>query len=486
MKTAPQQSWPADQVERWPVDKLVPYARNSRTHSDTQVAQIAASIKEWGWTTPVLVSEDGTLIAGHGRVMAARKLGLPEVPVMVARGWTEAQRRAYVLADNQLALNAGWDMDLLSIEMQDLNADGFDLSLIGFDDKMLENLLAPLEEENVGGEGASSEKLSDKFMIAPFSVLNAREGWWQDRKRAWLAMGIKSEEGRGSNVLMKSWTSHPLFYPQKANKEKELGRELTTAEFLADYFVPPTDDAYSSGTSIFDPVLCEIAYRWFSPADGTILDPFAGGSVRGVVASKLGRQYIGMDLRAEQVEANRIQAEAICTDPMPVWHEGDSRTIDRVCHDVNADMVFSCPPYADLEVYSDNPADLSTLAYDEFRKAYFEIIAKACSRLKNDSFAAFVVGEVRDKKGNYINFVGDTIQAFRDAGLHYYNEAILVIAVGSLPIRAGKQFSSSRKPGKTHQNILIFVKGDGKAAAKRCGIVDVDESMFDGIASNES
>ena len=149
MKAAPQQSWPADQVERWPVDKLVPYARNSRTHSDTQVAQIAASIKEWGWTTPVLVSEDGTLIAGHGRVMAARKLGLQEVPVMIARGWTEAQRRAYVLADNQLALNAGWDMDLLSIEMQDLNADGFDLSLIGFDDKMLDALLADKTEDGL-------------------------------------------------------------------------------------------------------------------------------------------------------------------------------------------------------------------------------------------------------------------------------------------------------------------------------------------------
>ena len=143
------QVWPADQVERWPIDKLTPYARNSRTHSDAQVAQIAASIKEWGWTTPVLVSEDGTMIAGHGRVMAARKLGLKEVPVMVARGWTDAQRRAYVLADNQLALNAGWDMDLLSIEMQDLNTDGFDLSLIGFDDKMLDALLADKTEEGL-------------------------------------------------------------------------------------------------------------------------------------------------------------------------------------------------------------------------------------------------------------------------------------------------------------------------------------------------
>jgi DNA modification methylase len=161
LKAAPQQSWPADQVERWPVDKLVPYARNSRTHSDTQVAQIAASIKEWGWTTPVLVSEDGTLIAGHGRVMAARKLGLPEVPVMVARGWTEAQRRAYVLADNQLALNAGWDMDLLSIEMQDLNADGFDLSLIGFDDKTLAALLADSPEDGLTDPDDAPEPPAD-------------------------------------------------------------------------------------------------------------------------------------------------------------------------------------------------------------------------------------------------------------------------------------------------------------------------------------
>jgi site-specific DNA-methyltransferase (adenine-specific) len=161
VKTATQQSWPADQVERWPVDKLVPYARNSRTHSDTQVAQIAASIKEWGWTTPVLVSEDGILIAGHGRVMAARKLGLPEVPVMVARGWTEAQRRAYVLADNQLALNAGWDMDLLSIEMQDLNADGFDLSLIGFDDKTLAALLADSPEDGLTDPDDAPEPTDD-------------------------------------------------------------------------------------------------------------------------------------------------------------------------------------------------------------------------------------------------------------------------------------------------------------------------------------
>src|SRR3954469_1484570 len=136
------QELPADQVERWSLGRLVPYARNARTHSEAQVAQIAASVREWGWTVPVLVDESGMLIAGHGRVLAARKLGLPEVPVMVAQGWSEAQRRAYALADNKLALNAGWDEDLLRIELSDLRAMGAGLELIGFADDELAALLA--------------------------------------------------------------------------------------------------------------------------------------------------------------------------------------------------------------------------------------------------------------------------------------------------------------------------------------------------------
>ena len=140
------QDWPADQVERRSVSALVPYARNARTHSDEQVAQIAASIREWGWTVPVLIDEDGGLIAGHGRVLAARKLGLAEIPVMVATGWSEAQKRAYVLADNKLALNAGWDADLLRVELADLQAFDFDLGLTGFSDEELAGLLAQSSE----------------------------------------------------------------------------------------------------------------------------------------------------------------------------------------------------------------------------------------------------------------------------------------------------------------------------------------------------
>lgn len=131
---------PADKVERWAIDRLVPYARNARTHSDQQVAQIAASITEWGWTTPILVDGDGQIIAGHGRVMAARVLGLDKVPVMVAKDWSDAKKRAYVLADNKLALNAGWDSELLALELGDLNAAEFDMGLIGFSDEELKSM----------------------------------------------------------------------------------------------------------------------------------------------------------------------------------------------------------------------------------------------------------------------------------------------------------------------------------------------------------
>jgi DNA modification methylase len=142
------QPWPADHVERWALEKLVPFARNARTHSPAQIDQIAASMREWGWTNPVLVDEAGTIIAGHGRVEAARKLGLSEAPVMVAVGWSEAKKRAYVIADNKLALNAGWDEALLAAELSDLKDLAFDLDLVGFDAVELGKLLGAGEAIN--------------------------------------------------------------------------------------------------------------------------------------------------------------------------------------------------------------------------------------------------------------------------------------------------------------------------------------------------
>lgn len=233
-----------------------------------------------------------------------------------------------------------------------------------------------------------------------------------------------------------------------------------------------------TGVSIFDPVLCELVYRWFSAPESLVLDPFAGGSVRGIVASKLDRFYIGCELRREQVEANKKQAKIICKKNIPTWVCGDSVEIETHCPNTKADLIFSCPPYADLEVYSDDPKDISTLEYDKFLIAYKKIVAASCRMLKDDRFACFVVGDIRDKKGNYRNFVSHTIEAFIEAGLKLYNEAILVTAVGSLPIRAGRIFLKSRKLGKTHQNILVFVKGDGKRAAQACGDIELQALEF--------
>ena len=144
-------------VKPRPIEALIPYVRNSRTHSDAQVAQIAGSIRAFGWTNPVLVDGDNGIIAGHGRVLAARKLGLTEVPCIEIRDMTEAQKRAYVIADNKLAENAGWDKELLSLELGELKADGFDLDLIGFDAEDLGKLLEPDAKAGLTGEDDAPE-----------------------------------------------------------------------------------------------------------------------------------------------------------------------------------------------------------------------------------------------------------------------------------------------------------------------------------------
>ncbi len=205
------------QIEMMPTDRLVPYIRNARTHSADQVAQIAASIAEFGFTNPILIGEDEVIIAGHGRLQAARSLGLTEVPVIVLNHLSDAQRRALVIADNRIAEHAGWDEQLLAAEIAALRDEAFDLEVIGFSEDELHDLLDGLDDPTADGMGfgggtqaggadqdkapapaaAPSATLAERFGIPPFSILDARKGWWQDRKRAWIDLGIRSELGRG-------------------------------------------------------------------------------------------------------------------------------------------------------------------------------------------------------------------------------------------------------------------------------------------------
>lgn len=230
MTDAPQ--WPAlsAPVSR-PLAELVPYARNARIHSEAQVEQIAASMREFGVVWPALVDEHDEIIAGHGRVLGAARNGWSAYPVIVAKGWTQRQIKAYRLADNQLALNAAWDVKLLAAELGELP--GLE-ALIGFAEGDLEALLRgeadgrppPTEEE-------ARRTLAERFGLPPFSVLNAREGWWQDRKRAWLALGIESELGRGENLLKFSETINepdPIKREAKRKGKPKAATFMTGAE----------------------------------------------------------------------------------------------------------------------------------------------------------------------------------------------------------------------------------------------------------------
>jgi hypothetical protein len=295
--------------------------------------------------------------------------------------------------------------------------------------------------------------LADRFIVPPFSVLDARQGYWQERKREWIACGIKGEEGRllagdqGETASLKGGLTYNVsFGPYDARKGSDT----------------------EAGSSIFDPVVCELVCSWFSRVSGRILDPFAGGSVRGILAHLLDRDYTGIELSARQIAANQEQAQAITPARTPRWVHGDARDV-RDLADGSYDLIFSCPPYGDLERYSDDKRDLSTLKYESFLPAYRHIIRECVSLLAPDRFACFVVGDFRDGKGFYRNFVSDTIAAFQDGGAKLYNEAILITVAGSMPLRLARQFTASRKLGKTHQNVLVFCKGDPKRATEWCG-----------------
>lgn len=415
---------------------------NPRTITREKMQKLVDSIKanpDYFEARPIICSDrTGKLVilAGNQRYKAAKIAGIEEVPVIILHGLSEEKEREIIIRDN---VELGdWDMGILANEWDaDLLKDwGVDINW---------------DEKSYSYDDYTSGSLVSKFMVPPMSVLDTRQGYWQDRKRQWLSLGIKSEVGRNDDLL---------------------GLDA----------IVQRDRMKLSGTSIFDPLLCELMYRWFCTDGGSILDPFAGGSVRGIVATKLGYDYTGIELRKEQVESNIENANSIELEKQPIWINGDSNAeLDKIS--TQFDMIMSCPPYADLEVYSDDPSDLSNMPYDKFIETYRSIIKKAVDKLKEDSFAVFVVGEVRDKKtGEYIGFVKDTMNAFMDAGAVLYNEAVIINAGGTAGLRAGRYFNISRKLCKTHQNILVFYKGNTKNIKQKypeldfSGVENIDET----------
>lgn len=316
--------------------------------------------------------------------------------------------------------------------------------------------------------------LSRRFLFPPFSILRSYDGAWRKRKRQWLSLGIESEIGRagtfpgGSPVPFSKEHKDSSKYDIR-RKGAYVGKDLLRVRqqhgrYFGDNLEEETKPGSIPGTSVFDPVLCELMYSWFCPEGGQIIDPFAGGSVRGIVASVMGMNYWGCELRPEQVEANVVQGNQIVPDSPPKWVCGDSAIEMR--NAPKADFLFSCPPYGSLEVYSELSGDISNMDYKDFRKAYSRIIRLSCRRLRKNRFACFVVANFRGADGFYNDLVGDTIRIFESGGVRLYNDVILATAIGSLPVRVGKAFESSRKLGKAHQNVLIFFKGTNVKEAR--------------------
>lgn len=667
------------------------WADNPRVNDDA-VPEVEASIREHGFGAPLLArAENGELIAGHTRVRAALNLGLTEVPV---RYMTLDEVRAHALAirDNRAGEFSRWDLPGLIKQLDVLDGASEHLHRIaGYDDDAVASLRRSLEEQTTPPPAPPGPTLADRFLVPPFTVLDARSGFWQDRKRQWLALGviapkIGSDGQAASQVtqppdevtarVVEIPPGSPLFLEIRAYlrerlkasgvKQKAVNEALGVVGMAGHYFgnaqpeVPTPehwhalkpllglDDRYdavmqsitrppsegtlvvaarsskqyvlsegaaafksqgrlhalqktgssqvdvdsnpkaergqgsmidqvlgkggkkaragafapdgagsvgkrrpspggqpmpphgpdraasagprpngggssapakafgekyeggdawrgaaqkhltykndkvaaldhyrvqngtrtetaTSGTSIFDPVLCEIMLRWFAPRGGKVLDPFAGGTSLGVVAGTLGYAFTGVEVRADQVEANNATVGTRVAGAR--WVCGDSAVIDEAMPGGGPfDIVLTDPPYYSLERYSNDARDGSTKqTYAEFLAWYAGILRRAAGVLGPDRFFVVKIGEARDRQGHYCNIVGDTVRALTDAGLHFYNECILVTAVGSLPVRAGRAFAASRKLGKTHQQVLVFVKGDAKRAVDACGPVEVAE-----------
>jgi DNA modification methylase len=687
-------------------------------------------------------------------------LALLDVPLDPKR------ERALNLALNNPNLQGEWDPIALAGVVSILRDAPTLLELSGYSELQVAEILSLLNPKAAPGPG-----LELRFGVPPFTVLDARQGYWQDRKRAWMSLGIESELGRGEKLLdfvhaaraqdryahpekAKGLTyktasvADPGFYEAKREAERRLGRSISTRDFREKFWTPGA--SYQS-SSIFDPVLSELVVRWFSPPGGRVYDPFAGGSVRGLVSGWLGRHYTGLDLSPAQLAANEAQAARIFSPettiapaaplrplpsvtspetPTPVERSGElwlkrddallvagvrggkvrtcwrlahgaaglvtagsrsspqvnivahvakalgvpcrvhvpagARTpeleaaaeagaevlghrpgrnsvicararadaeergwklipfgmecgeaveetasqvvrvdgvrrivvpvgsgmtlagvlhgLDRIGWDVPVlgvlvgadptkrlgtyapawwkderrvqlkrastsydeaaradldgvvldphyeakcvpflgagdllwvvgiretaeprvtsagsrvrprwveadalsydtsplgavDLVFTCPPYGNLERYSDDPRDLSNMKPEAFDAAYAEAIRRTCGALAEDRFAVYVVGDYRDSSGSYRNLPGKTVAAFEAAGLRLYNEAILVTSVGSLPVRTARFFEQSRKLGKAHQNVLVFVKGDATRATAAIGPVDFGREL---------
>ena len=410
-------------IEYVKTETLKPYLNNAKEHPAEQVEQIKLSIAQFGFNDPIAIWGENEVVEGHGRLIAATEMELKEVPVIRLDGLTDEQRRAYMLVHNKLTMNSDFNMDLLALELEDIT--DIDMSAFGFD-------MLDWDDEDPAADPINNGILQEKFIIPPFSILDGRQSYWLERKRIWRDR--IGDDGQARDVVI----------IDKSSME----------QYISDV---------TANVSILDPVLCEIMCHWFAMPSSNVFDCFAGDTVFGYVSSYLGHNFTGIELRQEQVDFNTkatqgMTAKYICDDALNVLQHIPENS---------QDMLFSCPPYYNLEHYSDLENDASNQpTYEEFYKILDTAFARAIKCLKDERFAVIVVGDVRNRAtGFYYNFPEDIKRTFIDNGMQLLNEIILIDPVGSARIRAGR-YMDYRKVAKVHQNVLVFYKGDAQKINK--------------------
>ena len=419
-------------------------------------------------------AERGLLIAWWREWLKA-----PFVEIIRAINLSADEQREFIIKDN--ASFGSWDMDVLANEWdsQDLDDWGLDVWQDNSDG----------DNSKPGNSSPANASLNDRFVVPPFSILDTRKGYWQARKKMWRELIGDMGESRNDTLLHSPEVKYKDLYQRTRKHREELG--LSFKEYLEKYVPDDVKEqaaskALSAGVSLLDPVMAELVCRWFGLEDCKSFDCFAGDSVFGYVSAHLGNEFVGIELRPEQAQLNNERTEGmaaryICDDGQNVAQHIDADS---------QDLLFSCPPYFNIEHYSDLENDASNQkSYDDFIQILRNAFTAAIGCLKENRFAVIVVGDVRDKRtGFYYDFCGDIKRIFKEGGMSLYNELILVETAASTAMRAGR-YMESRKVAKMHQNILVFYKGktkDIKKYYKKIEYASEDLELFRVAAGDES
>ena len=369
-------------------------------------------------------AERGLLIAWWREWLKA-----PFVEIIRAINLSADEQREFIIKDN--ASFGSWDMDVLANEWDSEELDDWGVDV--WQPNNWNEQGDGNDSTSVASNEANKGSLQDRFIVPPFSILDTRKGYWQRRKKMWRELIGDMGESR-ENTL--------------ANGETNCMASI------------------NKGVSLFDPVLSESMVKWFTPEVGVkIFDCFAGDTQKGLVFGQCGYEFTGIELRQEQVDVNN---RVLVDRDLPVKYIcDDGRNVANHFEPESQDLLFSCPPYYNLEHYSDLENDASNQGtYEDFIEILRDAFTAAIGCLKDNRFAVIVVGDIRDKStGFYHDFCGDIKRIFKEGGMEMYNECILVEPIGTLPQRV-QRYMSNRKIGKCHQNILIFYKGNPKDIKK--------------------